>query len=488
MNTSSRTLFLLSSWFVVACALTLFASAYPPSPALEAEIDRILEQTQNRPAFWGLYVEELSTGEALYSHNADHLFVPASNEKVFTTATALDALGRDYRYQTKLLFDGTVDDTELKGDLILEGSGDPAFGSSEIRRGDPLQQWAQRLADMGVTRVEGRLIGDDDVFDNKSYNEGWDVDYMTSQASRLLGVSVGGLSYRDNLVRVRIRSSQPGQAPTVTTHPSDYLDIQNHATTAPRRRGRAIEVNRAFGEEAIQISGSVPSGYAGTIFVPVTDPTHFTLYNFKETLEEAGIDAEELELVDIDELRPKPEFEGAQPLFVHLSPPLSELLSVINKESNNFYADQVFRSFGYAGSAEGGENRVKALLRRAGADADAVSIRDGSGLSRKNLMTPKAMVKLLAHMREHSEQEVFLRSLPEGGEAESTLRFRLQEVPVRAKTGSIELVRTLSGYTTTAEGQEVAFAFFANNYAAPSYLIVQTFDRIVRAINASNLG
>ena len=172
--------------------------------------------------------------------------------------------------------------------------------------------------------------------------------------------------------------------------------------------------------------------------------------------------------------------------FVHVSPPLDEILKVVNKESNNFYAEQVFRSVAPGGGAEAAERRVKVLLSKAGISADRLSIRDGSGLSRKNLVTPHALGRLLAYMRDHPESDAFVSSLPSGGEPQTTLRGRLHNVPVRAKTGSLEFVRALSGYTTTSDGRQVAFAVLANNFTGPSYAVTQSIDRVVASLASSS--
>lgn len=467
-------------------ALLLLLAARPLAP-LADEIEQLITSPEGGQALWGIYVQDLSTGRTLYSHNANVPMIPASNQKLITTGAALEALGGDYRYQTTLYFEGEVEGTTMQGDLILEGSGDPTFGSAEIRGRDPLRAWAQSLAAMGVTRFEGEIIGDDDAFDNRPYAEGWDIDYVTSQSSRSIGISAGGLSYGDNVIEVKVRSGGVGDPPIVETRPPGYLTFKNQATTSSRSRGWALDIDRLVGTETVNLTGSLPRSYRGTIFMPVTNPTKYTLHAFRHYLEQAGIEVE-AELIDIDDREEELDYEEAEPLFVHLSPPLSEILAVLNKESNNFYAEQVFRSFGWGGSAEGSERRVKDLLSRAGADPSAISIRDGSGLSRKDLITPEAMAKLLAFMYEHSEQEVFTGSLARGGESETTLRYRLSGVPVQAKTGSLEFVRTLSGYAQTPDGRTLAFALFANNYTVPSYRITQMIDRIVRTLTTNSVG
>ena len=446
-------------------------------PSRLTGINQIVQEDGAAQAFWGIYVADVATGNVLYSQNADKSFIPASNQKILTTATALDALGAEHRYRTTLYFDGRVSGDVLEGDLVIHGTGDPSFGSVFAPGGDPLRSWARELAAMGVRRIEGRIVGDDDRFDDRPYAEGWDIDYVTTQSSRYLGVSTNGIAYNDNVVEVKITAGATGEAARIETRPDGFLGIRNELTTASRRRGISVTTFRNLGSETISLRGSIPRSYAGTIVMPVTNPTAFAVQTFRAYLQDAGIEVG-ADAVDIDELDDF-EYNTETPLFVYLSPPMREIVALVNKESNNVYAEQLFRSFAPGGSARGGERRVKELLQRAGASTEAVTVRDGSGLSRKNYITPEAMGKLLVHMHGHPQKEAFLQSLAGGGEAGSTLRHRLSGVEVRAKTGSLEFVRSLSGYALTSGGRTVVFAVFANNFASPSYRITQSIDRIV---------
>lgn len=461
--------------------IALVLPAARPTPVPVEALHQLLHANSGSTGIWGVHVADAASGEVLYALNQQTAFLPASNQKLITTATALDALGSDYRYRTRVYFTGDVRGAVLRGDLIIRGSGDPTFGSMETIGRNPLRDWARQLAEMGVTRFEGRLIGDDDVFGDRPYAEGWDIDYVVRQSSASLGVSSGGLSFNDNVIRVQITATGTGQAPRVTTSPSGYLTIENTATTSGRRRGWAVQVDRDFGSETVMLSGSVASGYQGTIVVPVSNPTRFTMHAFGQELVRAGIEVQAA-IADVDELEEAPDYDRATLIFGHLSPPLADIIAVLNKESNNFYAEQVFRTFGWAGTTEGSERRAKELLSRAGVQTAQVSIRDGSGLSRKNMLTPESLTKLLLHMRTHRESQAFLASLPEGGEARTTLRGRLHQVPVRAKTGSLEFVRTLSGYTQGSDGRPIAFSVFANNFTGPPYAVTQTIDRVVATL------
>ena len=467
---------------LVCCLLVLsvvLAAVTPPTPPLENRIDDLLQRWQVDQAFWGIAIYDVDAERMLYSRNAEQSFLPASNQKIITSATALDILGSTHRYETSLSFNGSADGSVMRGDLILDGSGDPTFGSSQVRGEDPFRAWAEELAEMGVERIEGRLIGDDNAFDDRPYPHGWTVDYITEQKGRHMGNSVGALAYRDNVVPVIVRATRPGAQPSVKVQPKDVVSIDNNATTSARWRGNTLQVRRTFSTNELVLTGSVARSYNGTLAVPVSNPTSFVLRSLDRRLQEAGIETD-LEIVDIDDLDERP--EGGSPLFVEFSRPLAEIAAVMNKESDNFYAEQVFRSFGWGGSTKGAARRTKSFLREADINTRQLLIHDGSGLSRKDLVTPKAMVKLLAHMNEHEEREAFLASLPSGGERNTTLDYRLHRTDVKAKTGSLEFVRALSGYTRRPNGNRVAFAVFANNYTGPSYQISRTIDDIVRTV------
>ena len=474
----------MSRWWVVVLGLALLwggRAAGAAAQPLTAQIDSLLQQRRANHAFWGISIYDLQRDSLLYARNETRGFLPASNQKLFTTAAALELLGADHRYETTLRFDGTTQDSVMTGDLRLVGSGDPTFGTTALGRSDPLDDWADHLTEMGVRRVEGRLIGDDGVFLDGYYPDGWSVTYLTRQKGQQMGVRAGGLSYRDNTVPVTVRATQPGAPPEVYIQPEGVLEVENEAVTSDRWRGSTLLINRTFSTNKIVLTGSVARSYGGVRNVPVSDPTAFTLRIFRKRLQDAGIETD-LELVDVDSLEDPPA-EG-EPLFVYLSPLLSELVAEINKRSNNFYAEQVFRTYGWGGSTRGGTQRTESFLRRAGIDTRALSINDGSGLSRKNLVTPRAMRGLLTHMEDHPAAEAFRASLPRGGERNTTLRSRLGRTPVQAKTGSLAFVRGLSGYVQRPDGGRVAFALFANNYTGPSYQITHTMDDIVRMLTA----
>ena len=371
----------------------------------------------------------------------------------------------------------------MRGDLTLRGSGDPTFGSTELRQRDPLQQWAEQLAEQGVERIEGRLIGDARRFDGVAYPEGWDIGYVTRQASRYIGTASSALSYSDNVMSVQIRATEPGQRPQLRAYPNDAVTLNNEAVTSSRWRGNALQLDRSFESNTIRLHGSVARSYIGTVNVPVTEPTDFATRSLVLALEEAGISTS-LTRVDADTLDPVP--ERGSLLFVSLSPPLADIVALINKKSNNFYAEQVLRTIGWGGSVKGGARRIEQFLRRAGASRRA-AVHDGSGLSRRNLVAPSTLTSLLRYMDTHAEAEAFRASMATSGERNTTMEYRLSRYPVRAKTGSLRYVRALSGYAERPNGERVIFSLIANNYEGGSYRVRRTMDEIVKTLTQSTM-
>ena len=439
-----------------------------------AAIEEILGGAELPSAVWGVLAVDAQTGRVIASRGDGTLLLPASTLKLFTTATALDALGPDFRFTTGLYHLGPTQGSTLRGDLVIRGSADPTFGTDAMEHlGNPLTRWADALYAAGVRRIEGRIIGDDDRTDDAPYPEGWDVTHVTTED---YAPAIGGLAYADNLLGLRVSGSD------VEASPAGFATIRREPSEPAGHRGR-LTIRRALGSDEFTVSGSAASGYRGTLRLPVANPTRYAVSAFAARLADAGIDVSQATLWDVDDLPQRPSYDSAEPLMVSVSPTLARIIAHTNQESDNLYAEHILRALSPEGSAEAGVARVKAFLTRAGApDVDDLSIVDGSGLSRKDLITPAAMVALLRTMRMHPAAAAFYASLPTGGGAGSTLRNRLADVPVHAKTGSISYARCLSGYVPGPDGRTIAFSIMANNYTEHGSRITGAMDGIVRAL------
>ena len=432
--------------------------------------------------FWGVHVRDLRTGRTVYGHLADRPFAPASNLKLVTTAAALDVLGADFTYQTRLYasapLDSVLQDSTLRGDLILRGGGDPTFGSRlDSLAVDPLEQWAEALHRRGVRRIVGRILGDDDALEDRPYPDSWEYGHVATEAWAQAG---GGLSYADNLIAVGFENGE------VETNPGGVTTVRPSLEEGAGRGYAPLRVRRVVGTNTVRITGQVPTRFNGTVRVPVENPTQLTLAAFADLLREQGITVE-ADLVDADDLDEPLDYDGFSLLRSHTSTPLVEILELINHRSINFYAEQVLRRIG-GGSTRGGIARTNAFLAAAGVDPELVVLEDGSGLSRKNLVAPQAMTALLDWMDEQPYAEVYRRTIPDGDDAEdlrtSTLRYRgdLQGLPIEVKTGAVQGVRALSGYAEGPGGVPLAFSVVVNNTPASAAAVYAALDGIVALI------
>lgn len=449
-------------------------------PPVAVRLAQVLDDATARSAVTGVYVRDVETGAVLYDQRSGTSLVPASNMKLVTTAAALELLGPGYRYETRLAFEGEQrGDSVLIGDLLIRGAGDPTFGSRRDSGVDPLRRWAEQLAEEGVQRFEGRIVGDDDIFADEPYGEGWDVSMLETGPT---AVPVSGLSYHDNLATVQVRGTRSGDVPAVRTRPNRYLEIDNRARSGSS--GSALRIQRELGSRRVRISGSIPTEQNTGRYVPVDNPTRYTAFSLAEALRRAGIETD-AQILDVDDLPERPSYRGTRVLARHTSPPLSEIVGIVNRRSNNFFAEQLFRTLSPDGTSRAASRRIESFLRRSGVEMDGIEIVDGSGLSRKSLITPRALGQLLETMAEADEfpaRRAFLGSIPNGGERRSTLQNRFTGLSVRAKTGSLQNVRALSGYVQTPTGETLAFSFLVNHFTGPAYRVERLQNRLVRAL------
>lgn len=461
----------------------------------ERAVDAVLDDPAFRNAFWGVYAVDLASGAVLYERNVGRSFVPASNAKLYTTAAALDLLGPAYTYRTLLLADGPVRNGTLEGNLVVRGAGDPSIGGRMLD-GDRLRvfrAWADSLKALGITRVTGALIGDDDRFADEPLGYGWSWDDLTYW----YGAEIGTLTFNDNAIDLVIEPRRPGMTGTVRWEPfnTDYVTIVNRTTTTASGSIRE-GYERLPGTNTIVLRSRVPVGRPDEESLAVTNPTLFFAHVLRQTLRQAGIEVEG-PAVDVDQLPEKPRPEALRPLASYTSPPLAQIVEVINKKSINLYAELLLRtmaaeSLGDPGEVTGedGLEVVKQFLAKAQADTSLYRLTDGSGLSRYSLVTPQQTMALLRYMWNHRDAAVrkaFLDSLPLGG-VDGTLQNRFGSGPaarnVRAKTGTLSNVSSLSGYVTTTDGRPIAFVLMSNHHTVPTRRVTQAQEAIVNALAA----
>lgn len=431
--------------------------------ALNSDLNTLLS-SRTRNGEWGAIVVSITRGDTLFSRGADTKLVPASTMKLFTAAIALEKLGPEHTYSTDVLRAGELDPTGvLHGDLVLRGDGDPSLSTRFVRGGPsaPMTLLAQFTAGAGVKRVKGNLIADASAFESRRIPEGW----LSRYAGAGYAAPFSALSLNENIVIVGVTPGEAGGGAKVFLEPaSTALTVTNTVKTVAGA-GSRISAHRV-GDDRVVVSGTI-GAKAGTARyqLVVGDPVTFTAGAFRAALAGQGV------IVEGDIVVGRTP-ESATVITSMPSPPLSRLVSVMNRESINLLAEQIFRSaprgpsrIGVGSAETAGATLQDFLVNEVGVARDAVSVTDGSGLSVLDRVTPRALVELLDHAHRAPWGSAFHASLPVAGESE-LLRNRMRATPAQgnlhAKTGTTNDVIGLSGYVTAENGEILAFAFLYN--------------------------
>jgi serine-type D-Ala-D-Ala carboxypeptidase/endopeptidase (penicillin-binding protein 4) len=462
-------------------------SATPRIADLQRELDSLFGAPALDRSLWGVMVQSLENGEVLYRRNSTKLMMPASNMKIVTLAAAAERLGWDYTFETRLLATQPIENGVLKGDLIVVGGGDPSING---RGGSPtrvFEEWADRLRAAGLTRIDGRIVGDDRAFPDEPLGFGWSWDDLGSADA----APVNALQYNENLAEVVARPGDAsGSAAKVELRPPESgLVLDAHVTTSDAGVPTHLDLKRLPGSERLSVVGTVPVGSQETVeTAAVDDPAGFFARALRAVLIRRGIDVRG-EAVGVSRMDAAPDQTGTTVLLSHRSPPLSEIGTVLMKVSQNLYAETLLKTLGAprgAATAEGGRRVVQEVLERWGVPPDAVVLRDGSGLSRYNYLTAETLVRILRQLyRDPRHRLAFSATLPIGGR-DGTIARRMNgtraEGNVLAKTGSLSNVRALSGYVTTLDGESLAFSIIANNFNLPTPVIDGVTDLAVERL------
>ncbi len=450
---------------------------------LKKDLEGILQDPKAANATWGITIQSLKNGESLFELNQAKCFLPASNLKIVTSAAALSLLSPTFQYMTELVTNGKITKGVLKGDLIIRGSGDPTFGSpSMFPEQDPtfvFKKWADTLERLGIEKIEGNIIVDDTYFTDELYPIGWSID----DASYYYAMQTSGLAFADNSVSVSVSPNlTAGSKPFIAIIPeTDYIEKNNKAVTRDAKKIKdstsekhLITVMRELGTNTINVTGEIEKGAPAMLEqIAVESPSLYAATVFREMLEYQGITITGGTMTTA-ELEEKIPYKTAKTLAQQVSPPLKDIVQVMNKKSNNLYAEQLFRTIAKETTGEGswkqGSATIKKFLVSLGVNSDNFSLRDGSGLSRMDLVTPEGMLTILKAMYHDARLwQAFSESLPimgKDGTLSGRLTGTLAEGNIRAKTGFLTGVRSLCGYLTTKDNEMLAFTIYANNFTA----------------------
>ena len=462
--------------------------------SLRRRLDRLLDAPPFDRNFWGVAVLD-TTGKLLYQRNADRLFVPASNTKLFVSAFATALLPPEGTVATSVYATGPVDSGTVHGDLVLYGRGDPTmsrrcFDTDTTRLGAcetdplrPLRQLAGQLRARGIRQVAGDLVGDGSYFEPALRHGTWEQDDL----AWWYAAPVSGLAFNDNSLDLHWGPGpQPGAPGWIDFTPNfGDVTLENRTVTDSSESGGLdagwLTPRSLWAGGRIALSRRVRTSY-----VALPDPNRFAASAFRQALAEAGIAVLGSTASTTDSMR----YAGArrQPALAELaSRPFREWLVPILGPSQNLFAEMLLKQMGRRTAGEGSWRAALIAERRflidsVGLDSTQFSLRDGSGLSHTNVASPLTFAKLLLWLRRQPHFGMFEQALPVAGRS-GTIRARmagtLVEGRVKAKTGSIFRVNSLSGYVVTAKGALRIFSIQTNNHDLAGMAMTARIDSLV---------
>jgi len=454
-----------------------------PDAQLGQLIDHAIDSSELATARWGVSVLSLRDGHVVYARNADQLFTPASNMKIYTTAVAIDLLGPDYQWRTSLLADSPPDANGLiKGDLTLYGRGAPDLLAQPMKDNRAtLTQLADDLYQRGVRRLGGNVVGDESYFRAEQFGVGW----QWNDLQWYFGAEPSALSINGNEVDVEIRpAASLGEAAQVRlSNAQDYVHLINETTMVKRGEQMTVGINRGLTNNELKVWGEIPVGVRDFgARLSIHNPALWAARLLVGTLRARGIVVEGEARTRDFRAPQNSRFDPAKAIELGsvLSKPLGEIVRETNKESLNLNAELILRTLGRErgqmapetdshqtherGDDEAGTAVIRQWLKGAGIGADNLALHDGSGLSRLDLVSPNATAHLLVAISRVPSASIFRDSLPLSG-SDGTLAGRLRSYKDRisAKTGSLVYDNSLSGFVSTAAGEPLAFSIMCND-------------------------
>ena len=467
-------------WIMIFVAIfSLIPFHHIQAANLENTVNIQLGQDINR----SVSIRKIESGELIYEKNGDALMKPASTLKLLTAAAAVDALGPDYRFHTKLYIDGLIEHHMLHGDIYIKGEGDPTLQEKDFLT------FASVLKQYGIEHVEGNIYGDDTFFTGDQLSPGIakeDESYYFAARTSSLTMSPDQ-DYDAGTMIVNAEATSIGRPPVITVEPNHSgMIILNQAITVNQNQQRSIEINRQYGTNKIVVTGNIPIDSSFKEWVTLFDPTINTLQAMKKSFEDYGITFSEETVVD----RKVIPFTGKH-LFTKHSSSLKNLLKPFLKLSNNSIADILIRTMGHElnnkGNLDAGIGVLGKYGQSIGLNINQWHFKDGSGLSHQNKTSANELTLLLYNLKIQPHFDLIYGNLPIGGQSDrlmgGSLRKRFKEPAyinrVFAKTGHISGVYTLAGYVKADSGQTYAFAIMTQNQTS---IKLDAIDEVVKTI------
>lgn len=442
------------------------------------------------------YAEYTDTGEEILNINGDESLAPASCQKLYTSSAALAGLGEDFRFKTKLYYDGDIDPAgNLNGNIYIVGDGDPTLGSDQVKgslRLDSLMNvWTGLIKGKGIKSISGKIYANDLKYDLYTVPDDW----SWTDIGNYYGAGTTALCINDNLYHLYFKPGKDVGSPAevLRTVPEiKWLSFIDLMKTGKEGSGDNGYIFCAPLQKTAVLKGTIPAGVSEfPIKGSIPDPPYFAAYYFAETLINNGIIFRNMmDPVQIAGKLDKPvSYDSSKMITSLFSPPLKDIVYIINKRSNNLYTEQVLKALAFykknEGSTDKGIETLYDFLKQSNVPTGGVYFHDGCGLSRFNGITAKSLAKLLSFNTKQSYFRSFYYSMGIAGDPDDISSFKnygkntIIAKNARIKDGLIGHVRSHSGYVTSRSGRLISFSFIANNYEGSARTINEMHTELI---------
>ncbi len=470
-------------YFLLALSLVFVIKVFGQQ-SFEKAVQQLLQKPDYENALVGMNVMDLATGDVLFGLNQEKLLAPASTMKLISTATALEILGADYRFETKIGYTGKVDKNGvLNGDLVIVGGADPALGSEYFQNHyiDFLNKWVLALKNAGIKKINGKLILDGSVYDTEKVPDTW----IWGDIGNYYGVGPSAFSIYDNMFRITFSSPKKAGKPTKVIAVSPKIEgmtIENEVLAADDNVDNAYVFGGPFDKKRV-IRGTIPRNReAFTIKAAIHQPEEIMAHEFLQALANNGVFVSgEISVENV-------KMKDVETVFIQESPTLAEIAEVLNHESVNLFAEHFLKQLAVEenglGKRQDAIEIVKELWESKGISTKYLFMEDGSGLSHFDCVSPIFFTQLLRYM---SHNEAFVNSLPNAGEG-TLKRFDKDLFPgntLEAKSGSMTRVRCYSGYLKADSGKTLVFSFMFNNFSGSHSALIEELEQLFAELKFS---
>jgi len=471
--------------FLILLSSLVPGQGRPDLVVLESELAKYQKDEAFAYAQWGFSLRDVATGEEWVHYRGMEALIPASLAKLITCGTALDLLGPDTRLVTRLYYTGRIDpDGNLQGNIILQGGGDPSFGSSRyFGKGYPesiLKKLADSIRAAGIQSVEGKILGDASFFPDNDPPSGW----TWSDLGNYYAAPASALAFEDNLFRLYLQSGKTGSKVRVLKMdpPVPWIRLENRLLAGKPGSGDEAYIHGGPKGNLLVLKGSVPPNRSEFVIKgSVPDPTRYATWRLADYLEKTGIPVRGGYASVYRDTLPDRQLIGRW-----YSPPVRQLIAYTLQKSNNHFAETLLkllgRKAGASASTVAGIGVIENWLNRYGIDTKSLRMKDGSGLSMGNQLSPSFLTEWLCRYYRQPQGKMFFDMLPVSGKT-GTLWYITRGTPaegkIHGKSGNLEGVRGYAGYVETVSGRLLAFCMIANHFTVPSRVIRSKWEKLM---------